>query len=222
MKSFFKQYKHAWILIYLAIYFPWFFALEAKIVSNCTSMYCRLDNFFPFNEWFVIPYYLWFPYVVVFVGYFLFTSKSDYYKSCAFLFIGMTICLTIYTLWPNGQNLRPDLSTLGRDNVLIHIVRALYANDTPTNVCPSIHVYNSIGIMISVCHSEKLKKIAWVKYPTLILGVLICFSTVFLKQHSVIDGLCAIVLAAVMYAIVYVPDYASIYKRRQLNKSMAN
>lgn len=222
MKNFLKQYKHAWILVYMIVYFVWFFALEAAVTTNYTSMYCKIDDFFPFNEWFLIPYYLWFPFVAVTVAYFLFTSKTDYYKCCAFLFIGMTICLLIYTIWPNGQDLRPDLSLLGRDNILIHIVSKLYATDTNTNVCPSIHVYNSIGIVIAIFHSEKLKKIHWLKYSSLILGVLICLSTVFLKQHSVIDGICAIGSATVMYMIVYVPDYGKLYARYKMNRISGN
>lgn len=219
MKDFLKRYKHAWILVYMIVYFIWFFALEAAVTTNYTSMYCKLDDLFPFNEWFVIPYYLWFPFVAVTIAYLLFTSKKDYYKCCSFLFIGMTICLAIYTIWPNGQDLRPDLTTLGRNNILIDIVSKLYATDTNTNVCPSIHVYNSIGVLIAIFHNEKLKQIHWLKYGSLILGILICFSTIFLKQHSIVDGICGIALAAVMYVVVYLPDYSRLYaklKRREI------
>lgn len=206
----------------MVIYFVWFFALEATVTTSYTSMHCKLDDLIPFSEWFAIPYYLWFPFVAVTVGYFLFTSKKDYYKCCSFLFIGMTICLFIYTIWPNGQNLRPDLSTLGRDNILIHVIRGLYATDTNTNVCPSIHVYNSIGIVIAIFHSEKLKRIHWIKWSSLVLAVLICLSTVFLKQHSIIDGICAMLLAVVMYLIVYVPDYSKIFNRSKEEKVIVN
>jgi len=197
----------------MVVYFTWFFALEAIVKTDYTAMHCWLDDIIPFNELFVIPYYLWFPFVAVTVGYLLFTSKEDYYKTCAFLFIGMTICLTIYTLWPNGQNLRPDLSTIGRDNILIDIVRNLYATDTNTNVSPSIHVFNTIGILIAIFHNERLGKITWLKISSLILGILICLSTVFLKQHSVMDGIYAILLSVVMYLIVYVPDYNRIFSK---------
>ena len=215
MKEFLKRYKHAWTLIYMIIYFIWFFALEAIVTTDYTAMHCRLDDMIPFNELFVIPYYLWFPFVAVTVGYLLFTSKEDYYKTCAFLFIGMTICLTIYTIWPNGQNLRPDLAALGRDNLLIDIVRNLYATDTNTNVCPSIHVFNTIGILIAIFRNERLGKINWFKCSSLILGILICLSTVFLKQHSVLDGVAAILLSLVMYVIVYIPDYSRIFSKNK-------
>ena len=222
MKDFLKRYKHAWILAYMFIYFAWFFALEAAVTTNYTSMHSPLDDLIPFSEWFIIPYYLWFPFVAITVAYLLFTSKKDYYKCCSFLFIGMTICLLIYTIWPNGQNLRPDLTTLGRDNILIRLISKLYATDTNTNVCPSIHVYNSIGIVIAIFHNEKLKQIRWIKYPSLILAILICLSTVFLKQHSIIDGICSIILATIMYVVVYIPDYSRIYNRYKSQKILVN
>lgn len=218
MKDFIKRFKHAWILAYMFIYFIWFFALEAVVTTKYTSMHCVLDDYIPFNELFVIPYYLWFPFVAGVIAYFFFTSTKDYYKCCSFLFLGMTICLLIYTIWPNGQNLRPDLSTLGRDNVLITLIGKLYATDTNTNVCPSIHVYNTIGILIAIFHSETLRKRNWLKISSLILGILICFSTVFLKQHSVIDGICAVILAVIMYVIVYIPDYSRIYSRMKTQR----
>ncbi len=127
----------------------------------------------------------------------------------------MTICLFIYTIWPNGQNLRPDLDALGRDNIFIDILRNLYRTDTNTNVCPSIHVFNSIGACIAVFHTESLKNKKWITIPTLILTILISLSTAFLKQHSIFDGICAGLLASVLYLLVYVPDYAKLKLKRQ-------
>lgn len=218
LKAFFMRYRHAWILLYFLIYLPWFLALEKAVTTNYTPVKMGLDDLIPFNELFVIPYYLWFAFIFVVVAYFFLTSKTDYYKCCAFLFIGMTICLIIYTIWPNGQNLRPDLDALGRNNILIDIMRKLYATDTSTNVCPSIHVFNSIGVQIAIFHSDALKKHKWIQYATLVLTILICLSTVFLKQHSAFDGICAILLAAVLYVVVYVPDYSKVFhKVRQTN-----
>ncbi len=210
--NFFKKYKHAWVLLYMFIYFPWFFYLEKTITTHYTSVHIRLDDFIPFNELFIIPYYLWFIYVAGVIAYFLFTSKEDYYRCCAFLFIGMTICLTIYTIWPNGQDLRP--TTFARDNFLVDIAKNLYSSDTSTNVCPSIHVFNSIGIHIAIMHSAKLKNKHWVRRGSFVLCVLICLATVFLKQHSAFDGIAAFILAVFMYLIVYVPNYAKLFNKQ--------
>ena len=41
--------------------------------------------------------------------------------------------------FPNGHDLRIDPGI--RDNIFVNLVNFIYNNDTPTNVCPSIHVF---------------------------------------------------------------------------------
>lgn len=70
----------------------------------------------------------------------------------------MTIFLIVCTIFPNGLNLRPV--TFPRENIYTDLVRMIYLVDTPTNVLPSIHVYNSIGAMAAIAHSTSLKSTA--------------------------------------------------------------
>lgn len=216
------KYKHAWILLYFFIYLPWFNYLEKTITpdSKYTVMYSKIDDLIPFNEIFVIPYCMWFLYVAFAVMLFFFISKEDYYKCCSYLFIGMTICLTIYTLFPNGQALR--VTSFPRDNYLTDIVKKFYANDTPTNVCPSIHSFNSIVISIAIFKSTKISNSKYrllARISSSILTILIMLSTLFIKQHSVIDMLAAVVLSLILYPIVYLPDYKMLVKN--LKKGVA-
>lgn len=205
-KKLFNKYKHGLVLSYFFIYMIWFTILEKTVTTEFTPVYSRLDDYIPFWEIFIIPYFIWFGYIFATVAYFFFTSRQDFYKCCAFLFIGMTICLLIYTLWPNGHYLRVNLNTLGRSNIFTKLLGMIYAVDTSTNVFPSIHVYNSIGAMIAIRTSEKLRPIKWLQISALILTILICMSTVFLKQHSILDVFGGIILSIIMYGIVYVPD----------------
>lgn len=205
MKSFktkLSPWKHVWILSYFFIYLIWFFYLESRTDLHHFSIHCKLDNYIPFCEYFVIPYLLWFLYIALVVIYLFFTNVSDYYKCCAFLFIGMTICLIIYTFFPNQQNLRPV--QLPRNNIFLDMVAILYGTDTSTNVCPSIHVFNSIGVHIAILKNEQLHKKKWIVVCSTILAISICLATVFLKQHSVVDGICGVLLAILMYVLVYV------------------
>ena len=200
MKEFISKYKHAWCLLYAFIYLPWFVFLE-KNVLHYSIIHIRLDDYIPFNEYFIIPYFLWFAYVAIAIMFFFFINKEDYYKLCAFLFIGMTISLIICTIWPNGHNLRP--TEFARENIFTDMVRGLWATDTPTNIFPSIHVYNSIGVHLAVMNSEALKKKRVVRIISFALMASICLSTVFLKQHSALDGIGAIVMSMFMYRMVY-------------------
>jgi membrane-associated phospholipid phosphatase len=191
----------------------WFTYLERTVTTEFTPVYSRLDDYIPFLEIFIIPYFIWFAYIFVTVAYFFFTSKQDFYKCCAFLFIGMTICLIIYTIWPNGHYLRVDIDNLGRSNIFTRILSRLYTIDTSTNVFPSIHVFNSIGAMIAIRKSERLRPITWLQISTFILTVLICMSTVFLKQHSILDVFGGILLSIIMYIFVYVPAWGKEAKK---------
>lgn len=204
MKNFINKYKHIWILSYAFIYIPWFMYLEKTVTKTFHVMHISLDDYIPFNEYFIIPYLLWFIYVAGAILYFFFTSKEDYYRLCIFLFTGMTVSLIICSVFPNGTDLRPVIDP-GK-NIFSEIVAVLYQADTSTNVFPSIHVFNSIGVHIAVMRSKSLKKLRWVRISSFLLMISICLATVFLKQHSAVDGLGSIILAYFIYSFVYGTD----------------
>lgn len=201
-KQLWEKYKHGWVFLYIFIYIPWFIYLEKSVTTEYNLIHVALDDKIPFIEYFIIPYTLWFAFIAVTFGYFfLFAEKSEFYQLVITLFTGMTIFLIISTIYPNGLNLRPD--TFARDNIFVDMVKKLYSTDTPTNVLPSIHVYNSLGAYIAISHCQKLKQYRWVQVSTLILTVSIVLSTMFLKQHSVVDVLAAFAIAAIMHILVY-------------------
>lgn len=216
MKNFYERYKHAIpLIIYAFIYCIWFAFLEKTVTHPQTIIHVWADDFIPFCELFVIPYFLWFAYVSVVVLYCFFKNKPEYFRTCAFLFTGMTVFLVISTLWPNGHHLRPY--TMPRDNVFTQMVAHLYRADTPTNLWPSIHVYNSIGAHLAVTHCSKLAENKVIRIGSFTLCTSIILSTVFIKQHSVFDVLTAFVMAAVMYVVVYQFDVVASLKTSRSN-----
>lgn len=214
MKKYYERYKHAIpLIIYAVIYCTWFAYLEQKVKHPATIIHMQLDDKIPFLEVFVIPYFLWFAYVSVVVLYCFFKNKQEYYKTCVFLFTGMTVFLVISTLWPNGHHLRPQV--MPRDNVFTFLIANLYKADTPTNLWSSIHVYNSIGAHLAVVHNQKLAENKKLCAGSFILCSSIILSTVFIKQHSMFDVITAFVMAGVMYLVVYQADivaYCQVYR----------
>lgn len=202
LRCFLKKYSHAWVLLYAFIYMPWFLYLENRTNVHYYIIHSPVDNYIPFLEIFIIPYLIWFVFIAATALYLFFTDKTGFYKLAAFLITGMTIFLIICTVFPNGLNLRPTV--FPRDNVFTRLVQLVYRADTPTNVLPSIHVYNSIGVSIAIAHSQSLKKHPYIQKGAYILAGLIILSTMFLKQHSVTDVTAAIVLALIVYPFVYV------------------
>ncbi len=204
MKALIKKYKHGWILSYFFVYVTWFFIL-GNMDMHFNVIETVFDKYIPFSEIFIVPYFLWFPYIPIVVGYFFLTSKTEFYRICAFLFAGMTIALISYTVYPTIVTFRPDLNALGRDNIFLDACKFIYNIDPGTNVCPSIHCYNAIGLWIAISRSPKLSEYRWIQTGSLILSVSICMSTVLIKQHSLIDVAWAVIMAVVMYLIVYLP-----------------
>ena len=204
IKELFDKYHHTWVFLYGFIYMPWFSWLEKHVTSNYFVIHSVFDDYIPFIEIFIIPYLLWFVYVSGTVLYFFFTDKQGFYRICTLLITGMTLFLIICTIFPNGLNLRP--STFARDNIFVDLVRFIYRSDTSTNVLPSLHVYNSIGCYIAIRNSQKLRQYKWVQNGSLVLTVSIVLSTMFLKQHSVVDVIAAIVMIYFIYQFVYIPE----------------
>jgi len=201
IKKFLSRYKHAWVLLYGFIYMPWFLWLEQNVTKDYYVIHSSLDDYIPFIEYFVVPYLLWFVLLIVAGGYFFFFDVQGFYKLALFLCTGMTLFLIISTIFPNGLDLRP--AAFERDNIFVDLVKYVYRSDTPTNVLPSIHVFNSIGVSVAVCHNKQLNGNKWTKYSTLIMSTLIILSTMFLKQHSIIDVIAAFAMGSLMYLIVY-------------------
>ena len=208
--TFLSKYKHAWLLCYGFIYLPWFCYLEKTVTRHYHVMHVALDDFIPFNEYFIIPYMMWFLYVAGTIVFFLFRNKEDYYRICTFLFSGMTISLIICTFFPNGTDLRIEVDP--QKNFCSWLVSMLHVADTSTNVFPSIHVYNSVAVHCSVMNSAALRDKVWLRRGSFVTMVLICMSTVVLKQHSVLDVVGALILAYLMYPLVYETDYAAARK----------
>ncbi|MBR1476741.1 MAG: phosphatase PAP2 family protein [Lachnospiraceae bacterium] len=193
-------------VIYLTIYLIWWGYLERNITTDYTVIHMGIDDYIPFCEFFVVPYMLWFPYMIAFgIYYFSQKEKGDYYRLITFLFTGMTIFLMISTFFPNGHHLRM-IGSFPRYNVFSKAVSMLWRTDTPTNLWPSIHVYNSLGVYFSIANSERLKSNWLVRIPALILTGLIIASTLLIKQHSMFDVITGFIMAAVIYALVYMYD----------------
>lgn len=201
MKKLVRKYGHIWTLGYAFIYIPWFLYLEHTVTQGYSVMHVSLDDMIPFNEYFIIPYLLWFAYVAGAIMYFFFTNKQDYYRICMFLFTGMTISLLICTFFPNGTDLRTAVDP--QKNFCSWLVSIVHKADTATNVFPSIHAYNSLGVHFAVMNSKALKDKKLVRVSSFMLMTAICLSTMFLKQHSAVDVVGALILAYVMYPLVY-------------------
>ncbi|MGN8630371.1 phosphatase PAP2 family protein [Blautia sp. HCP3S3_G3] len=226
MLEFIKKYKHGLVIAtYSLVYMVLFFYLERMPVHGYHVVHTVFDDMIPFCEYFIVPYLLWFPYMIGTVAYFIFINKNkrEYYQLICNMMMGMTIFLIVSYVYPNVLHLRP--AEFPRDNIFTDAVKWLYRTDTSTNVLPSIHVFNSLAIHMSLTSCEALKDCKTVKRASLVLTILIIMSTMLLKQHSVIDVCMGATLALFGYLVFYpqkaletstAPSWTS-YKGRRKN-----
>lgn len=179
-----------------------FFIEEKMITSNYIVIECRFDTFIPFIPQFIFAYMLWYP-VIILPFFFFLKDKEDYRRYMYFLISGFITSLLLYWIFPNGQNLRPTLPIT--DSFAEKLVGILYRRDTNTNICPSLHVVFCIGVTAAVFHNKSYTLLQKWQVRALIIAVLllICASTVFLRQHSIIDVAAALILGGLLYLICY-------------------
>lgn len=200
-KTFLRNNRHCWLLLYFPVYIVSFFLVEHFVSGDYWVSYLPLDDKIPFLELFVIPYYLWYPFLGVTALYFMVVDPPIFRRYLYFMMIGMTISLLICVLFPNGQDLRPE--TFARENPLSALVGMIYQVDNNLNVFPSMHVVGSWAVCGAWFGSDRLRHKGVARGIALTLAVLISASTVFIKQHSILDVLGSIVLCVPLDFIIY-------------------
>ena len=192
-----RKKPKVWLLMYIPVYLIWFVIVEHLVVEDYYVSYLPLDDRIPFVPFFTAFYVMWYPYLLIPVFYLYFKDARAFVRHGVYLAISLSVCLGTYMVFPNGQDLRPEDTGGGFWGCLLDM---LYAADTNTNVLPSMHVVTCIGTGIAAFDSERMRKVRW---PVLILGVLISASTVLVKQHSILDVIWAAVLGAAVALCVY-------------------
>ena len=197
------EYRHLLLLIFWPVFGILFSYVEKYYpVEHYTPVYSVIDDFIPFFEWFVIPYLFWFVYLAGMVIYTALYDIGAFRKMMLFVIITYTLTIVIYLIWPTCQELRP--AAFERDNIFTRIMSDYYAYDTNTNVCPSLHVIGAVAVQFTFLHLKGKKHIGW-HIAFLITTILICLSTVFLKQHSIVDVFAAVPVCALGYVLSFIP-----------------
>ena len=179
---------HLWYQLYWVVYLIWFFWLDLTVTAPKYILHSPLDDLIPFCKYAVIPYFAWFLWIPFTLFYLLWKApREDFWRLCLPLFSGMTIALACYAVLPTALDLRPYW--VPGSDIFAQTVRFLYRTDTATNVCPSIHVFNSVTLLLAYYRSRifDAPRRRWMRPAAAVLCVSIVCSTVLLKQHSCID-----------------------------------
>lgn len=194
------EFSHLKLLAGWLVYFLFYFLTENFIPYDaCHVMHSRLDDLIPFNEFFFIPYCFWYVLIVISLGYFLLYDIENFKNLQKYIIITQVVAMAVYIVYPSIQDLRP--TEFARDNFFTHLAAFIYKMDTPTGVCPSLHVAYSLGIG-SCWLKEKQAGKLWKAF--VVFNVfLISAATMFVKQHSSIDVACALPLGLLAEILVF-------------------
>lgn len=197
------RFNHLLLLGGWIVYFILYFVTENLIpYESCHVVHCRLDDLIPFCEYFVVFYVFWYLFVFGSLAYTLFFDVPSFKKLQWFIMITQAIAMVCYIAYPTIQTMRPE--TFERNNVFTWVMGLIYAFDTPTGVCPSLHVGYSLGVL-SVFGKKKIP--LWSKLLVLFFTVMISLSTAFVKQHSMVDVFAALGVGLIAEIILYLKDY---------------
>jgi membrane-associated phospholipid phosphatase len=200
VRDWIRDNPHCWwalVLFYLIVVY----VIPEKIVIDVyTSTAIPFDDLIPFFAPAVVFYVLWFP-LMFFTGLWLMFKDSLNFPRYMFaLAVCMTVSCAIYLLWPNGQDLRPDLSR-PRD-LFEWMLSGLYGIDTNTNVLPSLHVSCTAVAVACVWATPTIRR-KWVRAALTVLSLLVASSTVFVKQHAILDLYAGAALGAAAVLIAF-------------------
>lgn len=151
----------------------------------------KLDSYIPFVSSFVVIYVL--SYVLWIIGFLVFAkeSRSLCNEFFAAEFVCKTICLLCFVIIPTTMT-RANVPSGG---VLNWLTNAVYSLDQPNNLFPSIHCMESWICFRGALRCKKVHPMyskVW-----FVLAILICMSTVFVKQHVFVDIIGGIVVAEI-------------------------
>jgi len=196
------EFKHLLLLLYWPVFGILFMFVERFYpVAEYYAVYSPIDDLIPFCELFVIPYMFWFVYLVGMHIYTLLYDVESFKRMMKFIMVTYTITIIVYLVWPTCQQLRPE--EFARDNFLTRFMAGFYNFDTNTNVCPSIHVIGSLAVMFAALHAPRFSSPGW-RAAFIVSALLICASTVFLKQHSIVDVIAAVPVCILGYLCCFV------------------
>lgn len=198
------QFAHVKLWFTWPIYFALYFLTENLIpAEKCHVIHCFLDDIIPFNEFFLIFYVGW--YVLVFgslLYYFLYDVKR-FRQLDLYIFVTQMVAMACYIFFPSRQDLRPEV--FPRENFFTWVLGLIYTFDTNTGVCPSLHVAYSLAIVSVMVKDENLSKP--LKLFVTVFSILVCLSTAFVKQHSVVDILAALPVVLLGEILIYGKAY---------------
>ena len=176
------------LMILQLLYFP-----INRAVSGGVSTLLPIDNYIKLWPIWAVPYLLS---IYWWAGSMIWATIKMEFKMFAelFLCLSLTILLSyiIYLVFPTYV----DRPMVNGDDFLTKLILFIYGNDRPYNVLPSNHTYTTLIISTFWSRWLPMYKPMWIS-----IAVIVILSTLFTKQHAVLDLIAAALLTLICYEL---------------------
>ncbi|MGM9881960.1 MAG: phosphatase PAP2 family protein, partial [Bacilli bacterium] len=184
------------ILVFVFIFQSFIYFISKFFQHDPIYLNNVIDSKITFIPYFVVFYFIWYFLLILVPLLILKYDKKVFDRYMVVSIIYSIIEGMIFILFPTTMDREP----LVIDSVFTWLINIIYKLDTPVcNLFPSAHCAFSILFIISILDVKEIKK----NYKVLIIvtSVLIILSTVFIKQHVVIDIFGAFIIIPIYYII---------------------
>ena len=149
-----------------------------------------IDSYIPFIPAFILPYVLCYAHWVINIIMSAHTGRERFNKFSTALMLSQIICGILFLVVPTTI-VRPDVSMY--KGVVGVLLKFIYGMDAPVNLFPSMHCLLSWFSWIAVRNCDNVPR--WYQIFSLIFAIIVCISTVTVKQHFFVDIIGGVVLA---------------------------
>ena len=163
---------------------------------NYNTFYLNVDYTIPFINYFVYIYDLFYPFTFLCLFIMYKHDKKVYKNALIGLTIGFIICCIMFIIYPTIM-IRPDVKVDSFTNFVLYVT---YKADTPAINCfPSIHCLFMFQMIFSI---SKISINKYKKLSLIIFAILVILSTLFIKQHYVMDVLVSFIICLMINLII--------------------
>jgi len=180
------------LIVFLVVFQSLTYLIVKQFQTNPHVLGSFLDDKIIFIPQFVYFYIFWY-FLLFYVPFYLIKTDKfyTYFKSNI---TSIIIACIIFIIYPTTI-IRDTVIT---SNISTYLVNLIYKIDTPVlNCLPSIHCILSFLFIFSVMKEKK----SFNKYFIIISSTLVILSTVFIKQHVIIDIVLAFFISYIVFKI---------------------
>ncbi len=184
--------KLKYFILFLVMWSTYFFINYTNATRQAFNLSISLDNLIPLIPEFIFFYILYFP--LILIPFLIIKDNKNFLKIVKANIFIIVISDLFFILLP-ARIIRPELIV---DNFSSYILNLIYVLDKPVNLFPSLHVSMTFLAFLIISKFKKDLRII-----ILIAFILSALSTLFIKQHYLLDTLAGLVLGFISYKIYF-------------------